>query len=73
MPGYSHNGIGRTERTTTIPRLRTLTGYYRMAGVFRSDDFERNSGSTATVLHCQGFPDEFGFGHMVLWTHHTAA
>ncbi len=41
MAGYSHNGIGRTECTTTIPSLRMLTGYYRMAVVFRRDDFEK--------------------------------
>ena len=42
-----------------------------MAAVFRRNDFKRNRGSTATVLHSQRFPDEFG--QMVNWTHHTAA
>jgi hypothetical protein len=70
-PGYYHNSIGRVEPTTTIPSLRTFAGYYRMAAVFRRNDFKRNCGSTVTVLHSQQFPDEFG--QMVNWTHHTAA
>ncbi len=70
-PGYSHNGISHTELTTKIPSLGTLTWYYRMAAVFWRNDFKRNSGSIATVLCGQWFPDEFG--QIVLWTHHTAA
>jgi hypothetical protein len=69
--GYYHNGIGRAEPTTMIPSLRTFTGYYRVVAVFRRNDFKRNRGSTATVLHSQRFLDEFGL--MVNWTHHTAA
>jgi hypothetical protein len=54
-----------------IPSLRTLTGYYQVAAIFRRDDVEQNSGSTATVIHGQQFPDEMG--QMGLWTHHMAA
>ena len=49
----------------------TFAGYNRMATVFRRDGLKRNSGSTATVLCCQRFLDEFGL--MVIWTHHMAA
>jgi hypothetical protein len=70
-PGYYHNGIGHAECTTMISSLRTFTGYYWMAAVFRRNDFKRNCGSTATVLHSQRFPDKFG--QMVNWNHHMAA